>query len=116
MLAGFAETFVNPVTATLVLALAFLLVRPGRLRLVAGLTGPVVALPDLAIEESWLEAGLAALGAVAAGLLYAECALHFVLPACRLVRRLGRSACRYLFGPDTPRADERPPSLGGPPA
>lgn len=116
MLAGFAETFVNPVTAALVLALACLLLRPMRLRLAAGLAGPAVALPDLAIEESWLVAGLAGIGAAAAGLLYAECMLHFVLPACRLGRRLARDVLQRLSGAGGPPTSGPPPSPGGPSA
>jgi len=94
VLAGFAEAFANPVTLGLVLALSFLLLRPAAVRLAAAAVGLTVATPGLMEAHGPLEAVQLALGAMAAGLLCAEVALHFVLPACRLARRMAAAAWR----------------------
>lgn len=119
-IAGFAEAFANPVTLAAVLALAFLLPRAGHLRLAVLPVGVATALPALPADAP-LEAALAALGAVAASLLFAEIALHFVLPACRLARRMATAvweilseATALLFDPG-PRRAAPPPGPGGEP-
>lgn len=93
-IAGFAEAFASPVTLAVVLAMAFLLPHASWLRLAAVAVAPLLALPGLLPAPPPFEATLIVLGAVAASLLYAEIAIHFVLPACRLAWRMVRAAWR----------------------
>jgi hypothetical protein len=95
-IAAFAEKFANPVALALVLSLAFLLPRPGQLRLAAALLGLVLALPELVPLPPLAEAALTGLGAMAATLLHAELALFFVLPACRLAQRLLKASWQLM--------------------
>jgi hypothetical protein len=129
--AAFAEAFGNPIAPALVLCLALLLPRPRWVRAAAAALGCAMAVPTLLPAATAAEAALALAGAVAALLLYAEVALHLVLPCFRFGWRCAVTAwelCRlvagFLFragggpaggGPDAPGTANRRDDRGGRP-
>lgn len=88
-IAAFAATFVNPIAGGMIVALAFLLPAAWGLRVAAASIGAGLALIELPAAPPILEVAATLSGAVLASLLWAELALHFVLPGCRLVKRMG---------------------------
>lgn len=91
----FAATLVNPLAGAAVMALAFALARPGRVRVAAALAGLLMAVPNLLAapdDGPWWRALAPFPAAVAACLLQAELCLVFLLPAWRLARALAYHA------------------------
>jgi hypothetical protein len=114
---AFAEAFTNPVALAIVMALAFLLRPPWQLRLGASVLGALLALLSLLpVSLPPAESALLLLGSIAAMLLYAEVALHLVLPACRLARRLVLTAWELALDARALLLDDGrlPPAASGP--
>ena len=96
-LAEFAATLVSPAAAAVVLALAFGLRRPWRVRAGSAVLGVFMAAPGFLTSAYPLAAIISLVpAAVAACLLQAELCLVFLLPACRLAAALTAHSVLYL--------------------
>ncbi len=96
-LAEFAATLVSPVAAAVVLALAFGLRRPWRVRTGSAVLGVFMAAPGLITSAHLLTAIISLVpAAIAACLLQAELCLVLLLPTCRLAAALAAHSVLYL--------------------
>ncbi len=86
VIAEFAATLTNPLSAGLVLLAACLLARAVQARLAAAAVGTVMAAPQLAHGPEPMVGALLLAASVAACLLQAEIYLHILLPAWRLAQ------------------------------
>jgi hypothetical protein len=96
-IAAFAATFVNPLAGGMIVALALLLPAAWSLRAAAASIGAGLAYVELPAAPPIPEVAAALAGAVLAALLWAELALHFVLPGCRFGCRLARRTGELLM-------------------